>query len=161
MNMSFLYSLSGKYIRRTCSTLLLATLCSTGAIASSTHTVALPSGNDWLNHITKGLQPYWMMEAAQGVPLGNFPTFRCDDGSLLDVSQPCPELNKSWINPYFDREYTRMKSRQIYGYGVLYHLTGNEEALKLAKAGVDYLLADLRDQENGGFVSFIKRVNRA
>ncbi|MGF1756789.1 AGE family epimerase/isomerase [Photobacterium sagamiensis] len=156
MNMSFLYSLSGKYMRRTCSTLLLAALCSTGAVASSTNTVEFPSGNDWLNHVTKGLQPYWMMEAAQGAPLGNFPTFRCDDGSLLDVSQPCPELDKSWINPYFEREYTRMKSRQIYGYGVLYHLTGNEEALKLAKAGVDYLLANLRDQENGGFVSFTK-----
>ncbi|MCW8329886.1 AGE family epimerase/isomerase [Photobacterium sp. SDRW27] len=119
-------------------------------------TQELPSGEDWLNHVKQGLQPYWMMETAQGIPMGNFPTFRCDDGSVLNVNQPCSELDKSWISPYFDRDYTRMKSRQIYAYGVIYHLTGNEDALKLAKSGVEYLLTHLRDKKHGGFVTFTK-----
>lgn len=154
--MQFSHCLAGKFTRQIFEAILVVVLCSTSSTAAPTNTVALPSGDDWLSHVTQGLQPYWMMDSAQGSPLGNFPTFRCDDGSLLDINQPCSELNQAWISPHFDRDYTRMKSRQIYGYGVLYHLTGNDEALKLAKAGVDYMLANLRDQKNGGFVSFIK-----
>ncbi|HAS6030871.1 TPA: N-acylglucosamine 2-epimerase, partial [Vibrio vulnificus] len=45
--------------------------------------LSLPSGEEWLTHAAQGLAPYWMMESAQGVPVGNFPTFRCDDGSVL------------------------------------------------------------------------------
>ena len=114
----------------------------------------LPTGEAWLEHANTGLAPYWMMASAKGNPLGNFPTFRCDDGTLPDTAKPCQELDQGWIRSHFGRDYTRMKSRQVYAYGVLYHLTGNSEALKLAKAGVDYLLADLRDQQHGGMVSF-------
>ena len=71
----------------------------------------LPSGQDWINHATLGLAPYWMMSTAQGEPVGNFPTFRCDDGTLLNINNVCPELDRSWIRPNFDRDYTRMKSR--------------------------------------------------
>ncbi|MDW1813970.1 N-acylglucosamine 2-epimerase, partial [Vibrio sp. Vb2362] len=94
-------------------TLLLATTS-----MSSFADVGLPSGDDWLNHVTNGLAPYWMMESAHGQPAGNFPTFRCDNGVILDPQKPCEELNKGWISPHFDREYTRMKSRQTYAYGV-------------------------------------------
>ena len=47
-----------------------------------------------------------------------------------------------------------MKSRQIYAYGVRYHLTGDPEALALAKAGVDYLLQELRDEKNDGYITY-------
>ncbi|ELR67607.1 hypothetical protein C942_01537 [Photobacterium marinum] len=114
----------------------------------------LPTGERWLEHASQGLAPYWMMDTAKGAPIGNFPTFRCDDGSLPDVKQPCRELDQGWIRSNFDRDYTRMKSRQVYAYGVLYHMTGDPEALKLAKAGVDYLLSELRDREHGGMISF-------
>ena len=115
----------------------------------------LPTGEAWIEHVEQGLSPYWMAESAQGQPVGNFPTFRCDNGDVLDVKQPCPELgNQAWISREFGRDYTRMKSRQIFAYGAHYHLTGDPEALKLAKAGVDYLLAELRDTKNGGMVSF-------
>lgn len=119
--------------------------------------LSLPSGEEWLTHAAQGLAPYWMMESAQGVPVGNFPTFRCDDGSVLKRDSVCPELDRSWISPYFTRDYTRMKSRQIYGYSVLYHLTGDTEALKLAKQGANYLIRHLRDQEHGGFVSYTEQ----
>lgn len=118
-----------------------------------------PITEDWLTHASSGLAPYWMQTQALGVPIGNFPTFRCDDGSLLDVNNVCPELNHSWITPHFDREYTRMKSRQTYAYGVLFHLTGDTKALALAKQGAYYLIEHLRDTEHGGFVSFTKQGN--
>ncbi|HCG8443412.1 TPA: AGE family epimerase/isomerase, partial [Vibrio parahaemolyticus] len=130
-------------------TLLLATTS-----MNSFADVDLPSGDDWLNHVTNGLAPYWMMESAHGQPAGNFPTFRCDNGVILDPQKPCEELNKGWISPHFDREYTRMKSRQTYAYGVLFHLTGDKQALELAKKGAYYLIDHLQDEKNGGFVSF-------
>lgn len=114
----------------------------------------LPTGERWLEHVENGLRPFWMMDTAKGTPIGNFPTFRCDNGALLNTDAPCNELNQDWIRSHFSRDYTRMKSRQIYAYGVLYHLTGDVNALKLAKAGVDYLLETLRDQRNGGMISF-------
>ncbi|WP_375749191.1 AGE family epimerase/isomerase [Vibrio sp. HN007] len=116
----------------------------------------LPSSQQWLKHVEQGLMPYWMMESAQGHPIGNFPTFRCDDGTVLDVTDICPELNADWISPNFGREYTRMKSRQTYAYGVIYHLTGNRQALELARKGAYYLVDNLQDKEHGGFVSFTK-----
>ncbi|WP_180764178.1 N-acylglucosamine 2-epimerase [Vibrio parahaemolyticus] len=132
-------------------TLLLATTS-----MNSFADVDLPSGDDWLNHVTNGLAPYWVMESAHGQPVGNFPTFRCDNGVILDPQKPCEELNKGWIRPHFDREYTRMKSRQTYAYGVLFHLTGDKQALELAKKGAYYLIDHLQDEKNGGFVSFTR-----
>lgn len=141
--------------------LLLSVMFSATPLAAVTDltpekTLPLPTGDQWIEHAKEGLQPYWLMESAKGVPEGNFPTFRCDNGEVLDVNNVCPELNLSWISPHFDRDYTRMKSRQIYAYGVIYHLTGNEEALALAKSGVDFLLRNRIDNEHGGFISFVK-----
>ncbi|KLN64843.1 AGE family epimerase/isomerase [Vibrio sp. VPAP30] len=128
------------------------------ALAFSSYTNAnLPSGQDWLNHTTQGLAPYWIMPSALGKPIGNFPTFRCDNGTLLDVNNVCPELNKGWITPNFDRDYTRMKSRQTYAYGVLFHLSGDPKALELAKQGAYYLIDQLQDANNGGFFSFTQQ----
>ncbi|RKF19513.1 N-acylglucosamine 2-epimerase [Alginatibacterium sediminis] len=114
----------------------------------------IATGEQWLSHMENGLSPYWMAPSAYGEPVGNFPTFRCDDGQVLELSNPCPELaNQRWIAQEFGRDFTRMKSRQIYAYGVRYHLTGDPKALSLAKAGVDYLLTQLRDTKNGGMIS--------
>lgn len=135
----------------------LLVAASMGNVAAAPQPLSLPSGEEWLTHAAQGLAPYWMMESAQGVPTGNFPTFRCDDGSVLKLDSVCPELNRSWIAPYFTRDYTRMKSRQIYGYSVLYHLTGNTEALKLAQEGADYLINHLRDKKHGGFISYTEQ----
>jgi mannose/cellobiose epimerase-like protein (N-acyl-D-glucosamine 2-epimerase family) len=135
---------------------LLVKLCFalTFSVSAGASEYPLPTGEEWLTHAQQGLAPYWMMPEAQGEPVGNFPTFRCDDGSLMKLQQLCSELKQGWMEPHYAREYTRMKSRQTYAYGVLFHLTGDPQALKLAKAGVDYLLNELRDIENGGFYSF-------
>ncbi|SJZ76917.1 N-acylglucosamine 2-epimerase [Vibrio cincinnatiensis] len=132
-----------------------ALLCS-GINAKPLSPPSFPDGQAWLTHAQQGLAPYWMMESAQGRPVGNFPTFRCDNGQVLEVTKVCQELNKSWITPHFGREYTRMKSRQTYAYGVLYHLTGDPQALQLAQAGAEYLIHHLQDKEHGGFISFTK-----
>jgi len=88
------------------------------------------------------LLPYWTIPSALGEPVGNFPTYRCNDGSLNN----CPELDLSkmdaWIIDQTDslqREFIRTRSRQTFFYSVAYHLTGNDEYLYLAKCGVDYI----------------------
>ncbi|ELY1985745.1 AGE family epimerase/isomerase [Vibrio harveyi] len=124
------------------------------AIANNAASTTFPSTQTWLNHITTGLAPYWMDEKAYGEPVGNFPTFRCNDGRKLNTANVCPELDRGWITPYFGREYTRMKSRQTYAYGVLFHLTGDTQALELAKQGAYYLINELQDKAHGGFISF-------
>ncbi|MBE4580339.1 N-acylglucosamine 2-epimerase [Vibrio navarrensis] len=141
-----------KWLKRTC----LSAVLGMGAVIvhASAASLSLPDGEQWLAHAKQGLAPYWMMPSARGEPEGNFPTFRCDDGQLLDVKRVCAELNYGWITPHFGREYTRMKSRQTYAYGVLFHLTGDPEALKLARQGAKYLIEELQDKEHGGFISF-------
>ncbi|MEZ9232927.1 N-acylglucosamine 2-epimerase [Vibrio amylolyticus] len=133
---------------------LTALALATNVVAVEPNAYTLPTSDAWLEHVNTGLKPYWMMEEAQGVPMGNFPTFRCDNGKLLDVSDVCPELKAGWITPHFGREYTRMKSRQTYAYGVIYHLTGDNAALELAKQGAYYLIDTLQDSQNGGYISF-------
>jgi len=39
---------------------------------------------------------------------------------------------------------------------VLFHLTGDKQALELAKKGAYYLIDHLQDEQNGGFVSFTR-----
>ena len=102
---------------------------------------------DWIYQVDSLLMPYWMMEEAQGVPVGNFPTYRYRDGKKVDPAQfdftSIPEMVAPFVivqTDSFKREFLRIKSRQTYAYGVAYHLTGNEAYLKLAKKGVDYLL---------------------
>lgn len=90
-----------------------------------------------------------------GAPKGNFPTFRCNDGSLPDLEKLCPELEAGWIKDKLGRNYTRMLSRQIYTYGVIFHMTGSKEAFDAMKAGVDYLRKHRIDRENGGAFSWV------
>ncbi len=135
--------------------LSLSSLICVGSLAAEPgQSLSSPNGQQWLKHVRDGLAPYWMMDSAYGNPPGNFPTFRCDNGQVLEETNVCPELDMGWITAYFGREYTRMKSRQTYAYGVLYHLTGDPAALKRARQGAYYLIEHLRDKDHGGFVSF-------
>lgn len=46
----------------------------------------LPSGEDWLEHYTNDLLPFWDMPDAWGQPVGNFPTFRCEVSFFSDLA---------------------------------------------------------------------------
>lgn len=107
-------------------------------------------------HLRDELAPFWTTPQALGTPVGAFPTFRCDDGSLLDRDLPCSELTLPgrWISGYVGREYARMRSRQTYFYGVAYHLTGEERFLAWARAGVAWLRANAFDRQTGSAVSW-------
>src|SRR5436190_2506429 len=100
----------------------------------------LPSLDRWRRHVTDEILPFWVTPDALGTPVGNFPTFRCNDGAVFRADAPCPELaGTRWIAPELGRDYTRMKSRQTYLYGVAFHITGDERYLGYARAGVAWL----------------------
>jgi mannose/cellobiose epimerase-like protein (N-acyl-D-glucosamine 2-epimerase family) len=117
--------------------LLPALFALTCAWAGPPHT-----GETWLRHLKADLLPYWAMPEAFGAPVGNFPTFRCNDGKLPDPAALCPEIKAPprWIQTEVNRTYVRMQGRQTYAYGVAFHLTGERKWLDLAKAGAAHTL---------------------
>ncbi|HEV2186372.1 MAG TPA: AGE family epimerase/isomerase, partial [Stellaceae bacterium] len=116
----------------------------------------LPLAADWVQHLRRDILPFWETPAALGDPLRNFPTFRCNDGSLTDPRAPCPEFLAApdWIHSAVGRQYTRMISRQIYLYGVAFHLTGDPKYLLWARAGVTYILDHAVNKTTGDVVSY-------
>src|SRR5581483_2601035 len=65
----------------------------------------LPNGERWLQHLRNDLLPFWTMPSALGKD-GNFPTYRCNDGSLVDPEHVCPELKQPVPNiVWLDREF--------------------------------------------------------
>ena len=110
----------------------------------------LPTGDRWLAHLTKDLLPFWTKPAALGNPLGAFPSTRCDDGSLLDFNSPClPIAGNSYLMT--PARYLVPLSRQTYGYGVAYHLTGDPKYLGYMKVGIDYIRQNAVDPSGGMF----------
>ena len=53
------------------------------ASATATTVAEVLKGDTWLRHHREDLMPYWDLPAALGVPVGNFPSFRGQDGELL------------------------------------------------------------------------------
>lgn len=108
-----------------------------------------PAPQEWRTHLESDLMRFWLTPEAMGED-GNFPTYRCNDGSLFDAAKPCPEL----ADPirgivYLDRDYLRMQSRQVYGYGVAYHMTGDERYLELARKGAQWMMRNGFEQADG------------
>lgn len=130
-------------LRASCVLALAACTTAAPPVPARVAAAELPSLERWRHHVTDEIMPYWMTPAALGTPVGNFPTFRCNDGGPFDRAAPCPELADPppWIARELGRDYTRMKSRQTYLYGVAYHLTGDERYLAAARAGVIWLRA--------------------
>lgn len=120
---------------------------------------ALPAAAAWKQHFQRDILPFWMTPAALGSPVGNFPTFRCNDGALYDPRSPCPELAGApdWIRAALGRQYVRMMSRQVFVYGTAFHLTGDPQYLLLARAGVRYIVEHGFDPATGGLVSYWQR----
>lgn len=113
-----------------------------------------PSGERWIEHLNQELMPFWTMESALGNPIGNFPTFRCNDGSLVNPTNLCPEFKHPMWRKKLNKDYVISKSRQTYAYGVAYHLTGDEKMLELAKAGVDYLRNNAWESNTGSAIAY-------
>lgn len=109
-----------------------------------------PYGARWMDHLQEDLLPFWTTDVALDNPVGNFPTYRHNDGSAVDPRDP-GEFGGFKDDPrgivWLERDYVRMKSRQIYAYGVAYHLTGEEKYLGYAKAGADWLLENAVDAD--------------
>ncbi len=116
----------------------------------------LPTGERWLKHFREDLLPFWNVPDAWGKPRGDFPTFRGNDGKVVDWAKPPEELATApgWIKEHFGREYVRMKSRQTYFYGVAYHLTGDPKMLELARDGAAFLRRQALDPKTGSAVSY-------
>jgi mannose/cellobiose epimerase-like protein (N-acyl-D-glucosamine 2-epimerase family) len=115
----------------------------------------IPTGERWVTHLREDLMPFWEMETAIGEPVGDFPTYRCNDGSLPDLAALCPELRFAepgivFLEPDW-REYLRARSRQVYGYGIAFHLTGERRYLDLAEAGMADILDRFIDPEGGAY----------
>src|SRR6267142_3465187 len=113
----------------------------------------LPTGPEWITHIQADLLPYWTTPAALGTPIGNFPPFRADDGSVIDPKNPPPEVKdiaagETWLLNRTGRQYTRIMSRQIYAYCVAYHMTGDARYLRYARLGLDYLFTKMVDRDD-------------
>ena len=124
-----------------------------GPSAAAELPAGLPDGRRWLQHLTEDLLPFWTNEAALGEPLGNFPSTRCNNGSQVNRADPCPEVGRNpWL--MMNRNYVVSMSRQTYGYGVAFHLTGDPRYLRFAKAGVNYLRQNAFDRQNGSTFAY-------
>ena len=109
---------------------------------------ALPPASRWMDHLQNELLPFWDQPAALGSPLGNFPSTRCNDGSLVNRANPCPEIgNSSYLME--NNQYLVPLSRQVYAYCVAFHMTGDTKYLNYARAGIAYLLANAFDPTGG------------
>jgi len=120
----------------------------------------LPSGDRWIQHVTSDLAPFWTVPAAFGDPPGAFPSVRCDDGSVLDYKRPCPPIagNSYLLTP---AQYLVSVSRQTYGYGVAYHLTGDPRYLGYMKSGIDYIRRNAVDRTGGGMFTMLDLSNNS
>lgn len=118
-------------------------------LALSPCRAALLDGQAWLDHVRQDLAPFWY-QAADGIQDGAYASFLCNDASRPDpkalLAKPspatlCSELANppDWIAQGLPYQWTRMVSRQSYAYAMLFHLTGDPQALALARQGVDFL----------------------
>jgi mannose/cellobiose epimerase-like protein (N-acyl-D-glucosamine 2-epimerase family) len=116
----------------------------------------LPLAADWVQHLQRDILPFWETQVALGDPVGSFPTFRCNDGTVANPQAPCAEFLTApdWIRSAMGRQYVRMISRQIYLYGVAYHLTGDPKYLHWARAGVRYIVDRAVNKNTGDVVSY-------
>ena len=133
--------------------IFMSAMCSACIILSNqcmakTDLKNLPSYETWLEHASY-LEKFWLHKDARGVPEGNFPTWRCNDGTLRNQSL-CPyERDIGQMQHITGIDFVRMNTRQTFAYGALFNITGNKEALRLHMAGVKFLLEKIKDKEGG------------
>jgi hypothetical protein len=109
------------------------------------------SGDTWLQHHRDELMPYWLVPDALGEPLGNFPSYRGIDGEL--IRDPDGQLDPSFAN-----RGASTLGRGVYGYSLAFMLTGEEQYLSYARAGLDWIEANLEDPVHGGYFAELDAV---
>ena len=110
---------------------------------------SLPSPAIWYGHLAHELMPFWRSPAAQGNPVGVFPSTLCNDATAVDFRNPCAEVARNaWLRQ--PMRYLVPQSRQIYAYGAAFHVTGDPWYLDLMKAGVQELRRTMIDRQRGG-----------
>ena len=122
-----------------------ATVC-----ASTLQAATVSDTGVWLTHVRTDLLRFWE-KAAQTAQYqaGEFPGSLCNDGSVPVAGVACGGVI-AWraSNP---EETLVAQSRQVYSYGVAYHMTGDTQYLDLAKAGGRYLVDTFYDANTGLF----------
>lgn len=117
----------------------------------------------WRNHVLEDLFPFWnSTDALGGDNYGNFPTFRCNDGTAYEkVTNPCEEINSAptWIKNYTDFDIAVQHSRQIYFYSVGFHMTGSSEMLRHAKAGINVFFKKFANYESGAICTYVSKID--
>ena len=105
----------------------------------------------WLDHLKRDLLPFWSHADALGTK-GDFPAIRCDDGTAVNWTRPCREVGQNGWLTQRPRNVVA-QSRQVYAYGVAFHMTGDPKYLDWMKSGLDYLRRDVVDRRNGGIAT--------
>ena len=117
-----------------------------------------PDPEKWIKHIDEDLMKYWMTEEAKDFDLNLFSTYRANNGKK--ISKNPSEYPKEIVEALnsndtkglidLDENYIRSHSRQTFGYGIAYNMTGKTEYLELCKKGAEALMLAF-DKENGMF----------
>jgi len=119
--------------------------------------------NRWLDHLECDLMKFWLKPEVKDMSKGLWRSFLTDDGKQLPgldkTDQWPPELRKA-IQKDEDGNYTaeagellegpdknadynfvRAHSRQVFAYGIAFHMTGKREYFDLCRKGAEALLA--------------------
>lgn len=123
------------------------------AVCSCAQTAPLDplAADTWVRHLNQELLPFWSHPDAIGSN-GDFPAIRCDDGSAVNWQRPCPEVGSNGWLTQRPRNVVA-QSRQVYAYGVAFHMTGDRKYLTWMKSGLDYLRNNVVDRKNGGIAT--------
>ncbi len=116
---------------------------------------SIPTGAGWIEHLTKDLLPFYTSAESLGSPVGNFPTWRCNNGSVATKGSNDCEYAKNqqwWIDPAWQaqREFVRTRSRQTFLYGIAYHMTGDARMLYYHIQGIKWLREHGLDRDING-----------
>ncbi|MFT4784327.1 MAG: mannose/cellobiose epimerase-like protein (N-acyl-D-glucosamine 2-epimerase family) [Paracoccaceae bacterium] len=139
---------TGASFFRTASGIIAAVLLtSTGPLYAASS--APVTASDWLGHLQNDLLPFWDVPDALGTPVGNFATARCNTGLLPAYGTACEGI--SAFRSTTPEQTLVGLSRQIFSYGVAFHMTGEQKYLDYAKAGMTYQFDNAIDPATGYF----------
>lgn len=128
--------------------ILMAVLSVSGTYAGAQTSL---DGEAWRNHLVDDLQGFWRDPAAAGNPEGNFPRYLCHDGTAPN-GNPCGGISLSdATNP---ETSLVAQSRQVYSYGMAFHMTGDTDYLDLARSGLEVQFTNFYNSETGIFQSY-------